>query len=284
MTTKNNLFLFAVLTICFISHQQIFSQEIVDIDSLKNGKSYKIVLFDDRELIGQIISSDSLSIRLKDNNNIYRIKKDDILKISNEIQRTVPFLILNVNGGYSIVAGNYRSYSSSSVQIKGFNLGVEGILPLSEYRAIRLGLDYSGLKKPGYTDTYYYLENSGSYTKEEESNIRLISFRTDYLFGDFRSSKKFMYFFSAGAGVNFYHESAYSSYSVHNDTIYYMSQNGERNSTSMIFAIGLYAGYKISNKMGIQGQIEYNLIANEHIFDHLDGGFFPFKLGFFYIF
>jgi hypothetical protein len=290
---KNNplnrkTYLLLIFIFSLVNAVSLYSQSQVDIDSLVQGKTYRIILFDDREIIGQVISLDSLYLKLSENSNIYKIRKDDIFKVSKSNMRTVHTLIIDAYGGYTVAAGEQNSYyRDNSVQIKGFNSGVEAILPLRDFRGVRLSFDYTGMKIPELSyESHYGYEGYeyNEFNKEDEASIRFISFRADYLLGDFRTDSRFIYFFSAGAGVNFYHKAAYNSYYYRNDTLMSAYSYPEKNSTNIIFAIGLFGGYKISSRFGVHGQIEYNIIASEDIFGHYNSGHFPFKLGVFYAF
>jgi len=77
---KNIIIFFALLFISLFSHN-IFSQP-ADIDSLTAGKYYKVTLYNDKEFIGKLTYTDSVYIKISDNKNIYKIRKDDVISVS----------------------------------------------------------------------------------------------------------------------------------------------------------------------------------------------------------
>jgi hypothetical protein len=286
MTLKNHCIVtLAVFAFLFLFTSKVFSQP-VDIDSLKIGMKYKVILFSDREIEGLLINTDSVYIRILDDKNIYKIRKTDVLRIETFTNDVVGAYLFSFYGGYGVAPVNHMN--SNKIPIKGFNVGADVIFPIfkksSRSSYMRLSLCYSGLNKPSYTDDMYLAIYPPSYNMEDESNISLTILRTDYILGNISPSNKFIYFFSAGVGFCLFHESAYTTYFVQNDTIRSTDINGPENTASLVLGLGISGGYKINKNFGIQAQIEYDLFTEEKLTDRFKKGYLLFKLGIFYFF
>jgi hypothetical protein len=74
---------YAAFSIILFLTLNIYSQN--PSDSIITGKKYKIILFDDREVIGTVARQDSLMVYVKSADGFYQLKKEDIFMVSREL-------------------------------------------------------------------------------------------------------------------------------------------------------------------------------------------------------
>src|SRR5436190_1824777 len=95
--------LLIVLSVFFM--YKTASSQNLSLDSLQEGQKYKIVLFDDREIIGTLKNSDSVYINISDKDGLYRVRKEDVFFISRMLYPTKYNTMISVAGGLSFLTG-----------------------------------------------------------------------------------------------------------------------------------------------------------------------------------
>ncbi len=233
-------------------------------DSIITGKKYKLILFNDKEVIGRVTKQDSLQIQLKSDNSVYHVNKKDIFEISSELTPSKLKAILWAGGGLGLFDMNdYRTNYE-----KGFTFQLSGMYPFSYVGGMRIDLSFSQSKRsPAYNDPYNYYS---------EQTLRSYYIRTNYVFGTFSPSDKLKIYGFPGIGINFRHESEYTqTYYLSSENQTYTYTNPGFNYTALLLSAGCGAGYMVSRKIGFYCEAEYNLsLAYE-----LGGGYFLAKGG-----
>jgi len=234
-------------------------------DSIITGKEYRIVLFNDKEIIGRITRQDSIQIQMTSDNAVYQVKKEDIFVISSELTPSKLKAIFWAGGGLSLL----DSYESSSVNKKGFTLQLSGMYPFSDTRGIRIDLSFSQSKR----NPYSYSPNDFY----SEQTIRSYYIRANFIFGTFSPSDKFKIYGFPGIGINIRHESEYTQtyYSGYENQTYTYTNPGF-NYTTLLLSAGGGLGYMINKRIGFYCEAEYNLAGYFFIFG---GGYFLAKAG-----
>ncbi|RPI15016.1 MAG: hypothetical protein EHM58_15180 [Ignavibacteriae bacterium] len=271
--------LFTVILFISLFAQNTYSQESIDIDSIRAGHKYKLTLYDDREFIGEIISKDSIYLKMKNENGIYKLRLDDIFLADKDITATFYPYSISVKGGVSFFAGenyNYYYYNDRDRSINGFNIGIDNIFPFRENKAVRIELEYTHLKRDGYHYEYYEME---------ESNVNILSVRGDFLLGNFKNKSMFTYFASFGGGFHFSREDAYDFVYRYYDTtsVPYIENRGNVDNVGFIFGIGVHGGLKLTPKIEVFAEIQCNYITRESNFLFGGNGYFPIRAGITYI-
>lgn len=216
------------------------SKKLDNNDSIITGKKYRIILFNNKEIIGSVTKQDSLQIQLKSDNSVYQVNREDIFEISSELTPSRLKAILWAGGGLSLLVSGH----SSSENNIGFTLQLSGMYPFSETGGIRIDLSFSQTRSnPDYYDPYIYYSGQ---------TIRSYYFRANYVFGTFSPSDKLKIYVFPGIGVNIWDEPG---------DIYYSSYEN-RTHTTLLLSAGFGAGYMVSRKIGFYGEAEYNLSLN----------------------
>lgn len=289
MVIRKRFLLIAVLIIFFIlPSQNQFSQSVIT-DTLKIGSTYNVILFNLEEYHGKLLDVDTVYFSLLDEDKLVRIPKNKILRITSSPQKHDYKYMVNVYGGYSTApAGNYSHTSGSNTSFSGFNGGIDVISSFinssNRNQFFRISLSFSRLYKPEHTDEMMLAIYPPVYNKEDESQINMYIFRTDYLMGNIFQADKFIYFFSAGFGFCRYNESSYKTYFFQNDTLRSTTGVSAENVFALVLSFGVSGGYRLNESFGLQAQIEYNLFASEKIRERIRVGYIPFKIGMFYYF
>lgn len=228
------------------------SQKQDNNDSIITGKKYRIILFNNKEIIGRVTKQDSLQIQLKSDNSVYQFKREDIFEISSELTPSKLKAILWAGGGLCLLGGGTFNEGYDDENKNGFTMQLSGMYPFSETGGIRFDLSFSQTKSiPGsvYYDPYSYYS---------EQTIRSYYIRANYVFGTFSPSDKFKIYGFPGIGINMWDESEYTYYSSYENQNYTYTNPGF-NYSSLLLSAGFGAGYMVSKKIGFYGEAEYNL-------------------------
>jgi hypothetical protein len=279
MINKILFTLSSIILIAAFSDPFLYSQEQLVIDSLVTGKKYKVTLYNDKEIIGQVVKQDSASALIVTESGTVRVRKEDIFSVS---RNTVPKLMkgmLSLGGGLLLMTGEEGHYSSNTKP--GYSFQLTGLMPFSENKAIRLDLAYGRMKKEGYLYPYYY----EYYSSEGEQTRDIYSMHVDFLFGDFKTDTKFNVYGLGGAGLLYVRESDYTStYYNYYDSTYQTSTYPGENYTSFSLALGGGLRFKLNNRLGIYAEAQYNMSTYDGYFWFFGRGYFPIRGGFTYTF
>jgi hypothetical protein len=255
MKDKRLFFLLFVLLFILLPFSKSYSQKSLDPDSLSAGKIYKIILFDDNEIIGKVINADSVYIKIFSDNEIHKFRKNDIFFISQSSLPSVYRFSIAVKGGYHIFIG--RSFikgqnAGENLFSSPFTTAVEGIIPINESKAIRFEIQY-----------VFFKENKNEYYTY--SNQSLFTFKTDFLVGNFRNDSKWIYYFSAGTGILFNHLK-------------------EENNLLYILGFGAAGGYKLTKHIGVFAEVQFNFVNKNLTMLFSESAYIPVRIGLSYNF
>lgn len=248
---------FSVLIVLLISSNSR-SQEYSKLDSIVTGKTCKIILFDETEIIGKVTKQDSLSLTMLTDNKLKTVVKDDIFNISFDLSPSKYNFILSAGGGISFLIGenretHYRGYDPQ------FSLQLNGIYPFSDSKGVRADISYSKFKKDKEHYLYYGTGTEGSF---EGGDMHFYSVKADFIFGLLRPSAKFMVFGSAGLGLHVTHtdesiETVYFQW----DSTWHTYINRPEEYVYADLSLGAGAGYRFYKNWGFYLDVQYNIIT-----------------------
>lgn len=275
---KNNLssILLAVLlsTAAFGFIQNIYSQEEILMDSIITGNRYRITMYNDNEVIGKVVKQDSVYIYMVSETGTSRIRFEDIFSVS---KSTVPRLLkaLFTLGGGVLLESGYDNYGDNNKA--GYSIQLTGLFPFSENKAMRLDLSFGQFKRDRMMYSYYYDPNPSTYTYQD---INLYSAYVDFIFGDFNTRSDFSVYGLAGLGITHVSEGNYDYRDYnYNDTTYFIRTVEGNNYTNFSMTIGGGLRIKISNRIGVFTEAQYNLTTYGGYFFFFGRGYFPIRAG-----
>lgn len=264
----------------FIFTHNISAQEYSSLDSLKPGVMYKFTLFDETEIFGKLIKTDSVFVEISNKSVITKIKKDDIFSVSREIVPSKFKFMFALGGGIVFPGGDFFSHYENEFE-KSYCFQLAGSFYFSNNKIIRLDLGYSRLNRKD-RPNYYYSENYSSSGGDKS----LFSFKVDFLAGEFTSESNIIAYGLAGIGLHYTYISEYKyTYTSTWDTTHhtYTYTNPAEKKMNAILSIGGGFGYKIKNKFGVYAEAEYNMVTYAgYVFFGPGTSYFPLKLGLLY--
>lgn len=242
----------------------LFSQANINQDSVISGITYKFVLYNDEEIIGKVISHDSVFVHVLSDNGAYNIKKDNIFLITRELIRDKYKVIFSLGGGTA-----HFSFDFSDAPFTGkYSFQLNALLPLNKTQGIRIDAGYTTFNSKFDNYTYTYAEGP--------KTINMYYLKCDYVFGDMEPGQKEWAYGIAGIGLHFWNEPEYeSTYYRSYDSTYHTSHFPGFSYTNAVFSVGAALGYRITKHFGIYGDIQLNAITFI--------GYFPFFIGEVYI-
>jgi hypothetical protein len=250
------MIIFIALLILFqIFSQQIFSQKLIDIDSIKAGKSYKFVMFDQNEITGKVLEIDSVRILIKSDDGYQKINKEDIFSASGNLIKRVYNGILSVRSGFTFLLNS--KYMDKTKTLNGYNIGIELVTPVNEHSGIRFDLQYNRILRDRVNFGAGYYDNG---------DVNMFGISGDFLLGNFHTSSYFYYYLNMGAGFHVTNEDTRTEYNYNNEVMYEFNRNPDIN---LLLNFGGTAGIKLSKKFGAYFHIQLNTFSG-------DGGFLMF--------
>jgi hypothetical protein len=272
--TKSSLLPAYGLIIAFLlfalnsSHAQEYSK----LDSIKIGTKYRIILFDDTEIIGKIISNDSVYVVVSTGTATSRIKKDDIFNISFDLTPSKYKFIFSAGGGISLLSGGffedgYRKTSSS------FSVQLNSTFVTSGSKGFRIDLGYSRFMRK--INDPYMIDYQGG-------GIGMFTFKTDFIAGDLSPSSVINAYGLIGLGLHIIKEESYSyKYSYYDTLPPYTYTSPERSSTNVVFSIGGGLAFRFGKHLGVYSEIQYNMVTygGWFFFYGIGAGYFPIRAG-----
>jgi opacity protein-like surface antigen len=276
---KNILLLLSIIFFAAVVTQSLYSQES-DIN-LEAGKKYKIILFDDTEIIGRVISIDKNSVKIQTSSGeTIHVLKENILYASTDLTPKHYKFSFSLLGGTSLLADNYYHYyyTSDKKSLSGIHADITGLFYLSDSKAIKLDMSYSHFKGQDYTSESY-----GGYPPSYYSSgsVTYFSFKPNIVLGYFKPKERFIGYGSLGIGIHYTKEGEWTEqwYNTY-DSTYRIYTTPERSYVNAVFSLGGGVGYRITDNLGIHGEIEYNLITSDASFLFFGGrGYFPLRIG-----
>jgi hypothetical protein len=282
MPGKKNLLLppafgltIAFLLFLFITNTS-FAQEYSKLDSLKIGTKYKIILFDDTEIIGTVISTDSSFVTVNTGKNYSKVKKDDIFNISRNLTPSQYSLLLSAAGGV-IFPGAEFFYRNNRDYDPSLSFQLNSAFVVSSNKAFRIDLSYSKLvrKKP-----YYVISSTGG-------NVNMVSLSFDFVIGELKPESFFTAYGILGLGMHYTFIPAYTeTVSWGYDTTYntYTSKYEEESRMNAVLRVGGGLGVKLSKHLTVFGEVQYNSVTyGGFLFFAFGQGYIPVRFGLTYM-
>lgn len=293
---KTHINPFIIAAFIFLLSSLAFSQNQTDISKIIIGKNYKIVLFDDTEILGKIVSFDSAVVRIEtSNNSTIIIPKNNILYYSTELEIPKYRFLVSLMAGASFITNNiydygygiYNYYGNQNKK-QGLNINAAAIWFISDTKAVKLDAGYTYVKAGDYSYVTNYdpLYNT-TYTG---GNISMYSIKANILFGRFKPEERIILYASLGFGIHITNqEAATESYysSGYPDTAWTLQTNHilPTSEVNAVISVGGCAGYRFSKHFGASMEMEYDMITGENYFLFFGNrNYFPLRAGIFYIF
>lgn len=239
-------------------------------DSLKKGSFYSFTLNNGSVIKGKVLSFDSYVILLNTKNgmneifrkNIFNSKKagdDFIVEYFTNFRKPEYRKYFCFSAGY-VMPGKSDKSDESNYDLAevhdGFNLSFSYTGFFGRNTAVRTGLSFSSMKNKDasrYNYNYYSTRTGGTLTQ--------ITFGMDVLLGMFYPEQKINYYALAGIGLGSMNSSSISW----ND--YYSYNTDPEFQFNIKFGIGAGLTYKLSGKISLQTEIDYD-------FNSTDEGFY----------
>jgi len=256
------------------------AQEYSKLDSVITGKTYKIILFDESEIIGKVMRQDSLTLTVLADNKQKTIVKDDIFNISSNLSPSKYNFILSAGGGISFLIGQNRESSYRGYDPQ-FSLQLNGMYPFSDSKGIRVDIGFSKFKR---NREHYYYYGSGSDITFEGGDMYFYSAKADFIFGLLRPESKFMVYGAVGLGIHVTHnnesiETVYYSW----DSTLHTYTNPPQEYIYAALSLGAGAGYKFYKNWGLYLDVQYSILTAYGFF-MFGPGYFPLRGGVYYTF
>jgi hypothetical protein len=292
MKTRINPLIIALFI--FLLSSLAFSQNETDISKIVIGRNYKIVLFDDTQILGKIVSFDSGEVRIETaNKSTIIIPKGNILYYTTEVAPEKYNFLVSLMGGVSFITNNIYdygiyNYGGNPNMKKGPNINAAAIWFISDTKALKFDAGFTYLN----AGTYQYISSYDPHynTTYSGGNVSLYTFKANILFGRFKPEEKVILYASLGFGIHstnqessteLYYSSGYPDTAWTQHT-YYMQPFSEVNA---VISVGGCAGYRFSKHFGASLEMEYDMITGENIFLFFGNrNYFPLRAGIFYIF
>lgn len=253
-----------------------FSQSLDPLDSLVTGSKYKITLFSEKDITGEIVSQNEKTLTVKSENILMTIDRDNILRITKDISPSKFKFIATLNAG--IVSGsNYYEYSSDHKS--SFVINGRFSYFYSDKRNVGVDLSYSMLNDNGsdYGYEYHY-----GYEGVKQTNTDIL---LNWQAGTFDKNNLADIYLNLGAGVHIYHRSSYTytySYAYNYDTTHYSQSYGSLTNLYPMIQIGGGLIIKPFNNLGIN--LEIDMQFYDFLFIIPGAVSFPIKAGISYYF
>lgn len=258
-------------------------------DTLIVGGIYRILMSDGRDITGEITGSDDSTVSIRVTNETFILNKKKIKAIgipeivtydSNEDFYYSDFdvnkfkMIGSVQAGICIPTGSFGDQFSSG---PGFQLSSYTLFNRST--GIGGEIQYNSFHGSTYYNVYTY-----NYEKIEQSNYNSWMLKLNFIFGNLNPEARFVFYGLAGLGLQLNSGGGYTY-----TTVYSNESNSykEENYSEAYFQYALGAGgfYKISEKIGINLEFQFNKISSDSFgYSSSNGinGFYSIKAGLMY--
>jgi hypothetical protein len=244
------------------------------LDSLVDGKKFRVTLYNDKEIIGRVIRQDSLYAFMVTGSGTVRIKKDDIFSISKNTEPKIIKALFSVGGGLLFESNYHNGYGNN--RKPGYSLQLSGAVPLSETKAVRFDLGYGRVMLERVT----YANYSGNEYSTIDQSRSIYSLNADVIFADFNTATDFSIYGLAGLGAVHVNESGYSfTYYSSYDSTYRTENYKGYNETYFSLALGGGLKFRIKSKIGAYIEAQYNMFTYAGFFWFFGSGYFPVRAG-----
>lgn len=260
---KTTLFFFLLIT------ATSYSQKL---DTLITGIKYKIILFDETEIIGTVLSQDEKSVTLQTGTSKTIIEKDNIFEISKDVSPSKYKMIFSLGAGKSVKSGYDNSYYYNGGNLKS-KLSLHGRFSyfLSDNKTIGLDFTYSSFRNE-------YSENT--YSSMWGGDLKLYTILANFQIGAFEKKQPVNIYANLGAGLLISHRNeSYSSYYNSYDSTYYLSTYPEQKTNEFIIGLGGGLIVKPFRNVGIYLDAGYHIYSSNGFFIFFGGGYFTIRGG-----
>jgi hypothetical protein len=248
---------------------------IVITDSLFISGIYKVILTNNTEFIGEVLYTDSTTIKFNISGYTNIVNKNKIKRIeipnkfSLKLKGNSKFRnIFMVNASFNLPTGAVQD-----IQAPGF--GIHASVYHLFDRVFGIGSDISYNKFYGKSLQTYYSE---TYETEGFSYFKLSA---NLIAGNFKPGNKFLIYGLMGIGLSYFTEGKTSV--TYNDPYYYSYTYTYDDNSGINFHYGVGAGitYLTSKQLGINFEVQFNKLNNSRPYYYEDGfnGYYSFKLG-----
>ncbi|MGA2668069.1 MAG: hypothetical protein ABSF32_04025 [Ignavibacteria bacterium] len=279
-----------IITFLLILTGYVFSQNQTNVANILSGKTYKIVLFDDTEIFGKVISVDSANITVETQNRAKVIvPRNNILYYTTDLTPSKYNCLLSLLGGVSLFSkdNDYNTYNNGSTVGPNFDLGF--IYFLSGTKAVQIDAAYTYYKAKY---DFYNNYNTDPHYQETFSggNASLFSFKGSIMFGRFEPAERIILCASLGLGIHYTAQQQVTEsywYQPYPDTTWKQGAyiTPAHNDLNALISIGGSMGYRFSKKLGVKVEMEYDIVTGGYAFFFLGGrNYFALRGGIFYIF
>ncbi len=259
-----------ILSFLFTNHSA--AQEYSTLDSLRTGRTYKIILFDDTEIIGRIVKTDSIYVVVSNESGTKRIKKDDIFNVSADLTPSQYRFTFSAGGGVSLLSrGFFEDGYRKAAPMLSFQLNANFVT--SKSKGFRIDIGYSRFNRE-LNDPYMVDFQGGA--------IGMYSFKTDFVIGDLNPSSVINAYGLLGLGIHIIKEESYTyKYRFYDTAAYYTYTTPEKSSTNVVFSVGGGLGFRFSKQLGVYAEIQYNMVSygGWFFFYGFGAGYFPIRGG-----
>lgn len=287
---------FAIMLAVIFSAELSFSQgREVALDSLMIGGIYEVLTTDGRQFLGELLSRDTSGLRFNTDEDILDVKPGQIKMVripyfnldrssevsENELQKKKFRFMGFVNAGISMPTGAFGDIHKTGF---GINASIYHLFD----RLMGIGTEMQFNMFPG--DVYTY-RNSYSESRYQSESYSIYSFKANLLVGNLRPEDYLIAYGLFGVGLQYYSEGSVTSTYIHFDPYYpytYSSTSPDISGLSFLFGAGAGISYKISKKIRINGELQFNKLPKlDYNFSHDYGsnefdGYFSFKTGIMY--
>ena len=284
----------SITLVLLFSSEHLYTQgKIVDLDSLFSGGVYNVFLLEGTQFQGEFISQDSLRLKFDVAGDIKEIGLEQIKYVqipdfhtySSEEESVYSFqfrakkfsLMGWINAGISTPTGDF-----DDIHENGFCITVSIYHLFDRLMGVGTELQYNIF--PG--DIYVY--NDGySESRSQSESYSIYSLKVNLLVGNLRPEDYLIIYGLFGVGLHYYLDgTVISTYSHPYGTYTYVSPSNS--GLSFLFGAGTGMSYKISNKIRLNGELQYNKLPRldynfAHNYESNDfDGYFSFKAGIIY--
>lgn len=248
-------------------------------DTLITGGIYRFVLNSGKHFTGELISRGDSTIEILIENEIRsydksKIKSISIAKINSDLEDAEPLSMISgekfrflssVQTGINIPTGSFSDDFGPGI---GFQMSIYHLF--SSVFGIGTEFQYNTFSGNDLSQKYPYSTSSTMISNEGFNSFFI---KINAIFGNLNPKKKLVLYGLFGIGAEHYYGSDRTETSTYYDPYYnqnytyqgtYATSSGE----TFIYSAGIGAFYKFNQKLGINCEIQYDLLPTQDNFRH----------------
>jgi hypothetical protein len=247
----------------------LYSQSLNPSDSLIMGIKYKVTLFDEKEIIGTLVSQNEKTLSISSGNILMTIERDNIYSLTTDISPSGYKFLATLNSGTVPNSSEYGSYRSNYIINARFSYFY------SEKRNIGLDLSFTPFKEDSYDYAYDYDDGAKETYTDIIANAQI---------GTFDKKNTVDIYLNLGAGIHIFHRSSYNyTYYSFYDSSNYSYYNRAYTRLYPVLQIGGGLIIKPSYNIGINIEVDMQAYGFGYFFIPVEASF-PIKAGLSYYF